>query len=196
MLGVSESEMSGLKELAAALVFKVDFDATCWVSAGSQTVTLKGDAKLTPDQNLVLLMGEGGGKYESYTGGGGGGGRMEVPIGYSVSMKLLDFKPCDGTAKLSVDRIGADQETWISPQTGERFTAPGPEVDLFVRTVVDQLFQEYRGDGGGFNFSMPISNLQAQMCTGNFTQTGTVRKSGESFSASITYNVTITHTPK
>jgi hypothetical protein len=110
-------------------------------------------------------------------------------------MKLLEFKPCDGTAKLSVDRIGADQETWISPQTGERFTAPGPEVDLFVRTVVDQLFQGYRGEGGGFNFSMPISNLQAQMCTGNFTQTGMVSKSGESFSASITFNVTITHTP-
>jgi hypothetical protein len=195
MLGVSESEMSGLKELSAAMVFKVDFDATCWVSAGSQTVTLKGDAKLTAGQNLQLLMGEGGGKYESYAGGGGGGGRMQLPISYSVSMKLLEFKPCDGTAKLSVDRIGADNETWISPQTGERFTAPGKEVDLFVKTVVDQLFQGYRAEGGGFNFSMPISNLQAQMCTGNFTQTGTVSKSGESFSASITFNITITHTP-
>lgn len=195
MLGLAESEVSGLKELAAALVFKVDFDATIWVSAGSQTVTLKGDAKLTPDEHGVILMGEGGGKYESYSSGASGGGRMEVPIGYSVWMRLLDFKPCDGTAKLFVDRIGADKETWISPKTGERFTAPGKEVDLFVKTVVDQLFQGYRSQGGGFEFSMPISNLQAQMCTGNFAQTGTVSKSGESFSASITFNVTITHTP-
>jgi len=197
MLGTAKIDVGErLSQLAAAIKFKVDFDVSCWVSAASQRVILKGDVTLTADETRILLKGEGKGEYVSYSTGASGGGRMEVPNTYSVSMRLLEFKPCDGTAKLFVDRIGADQETWISPKTGERFTAPGKEVDLFVKTVVDELFQGYRGKGGGFEFPVPISNLQAQMCTGNFTQTGTVSKSGETFSASITYNVTITHTPK
>ncbi|MDP2883929.1 MAG: hypothetical protein Q8P51_02770 [Ignavibacteria bacterium] len=196
MLGMPEADLNFFDKMARAMNFKVDFDVSCWVSIASQRVVLKGSGKLTPDAALVLFTGEGEGQYVSYSKGASSGGRMEVPNNYSVSMKLLEFKPCDGTAKLFVDKIGADKETWISPQTGERFTAPGPEVDLFVKTVVDQLFQGYRGEGGGFEFSMPISNLQAQMCTGNFTQTGTITTSDGSTSASITYNVTITHTPK
>jgi hypothetical protein len=196
MLGMPESNLSSLPELAAAMVFKVDFDVTCWVSTGSQTMKLKGGADLTPDETGVLLMGEGGGTYVSYTKGASGGAKLQVPNGYTLWMRLLEFKPCDGTAKLFVEKIGADKESWIVPELAQTFTAPGAEADLFVKTVVDQLFQEYRAEGGGFNFTLPISNLQAQVCTGNFTQTGTITTSEGSTSASITYNITITHTPK
>lgn len=195
MLGVPASEVSGLKELAGAMVFKVDFDATCWVSAGSQTMKLKGSVEISAAGSMMRLVGEGSGEYLSYTKGKSGGAKLQLPNGYSVTMVLSDFKPCDGTAKLFVDKIGADKETWIVPELGQTFTAPGAEADLFVKTVVDQLFQGYRGEGGGFEFSMPISNLQAQMCTGNFTQTGTITTSEGSTSASITYNITITHSP-
>jgi len=197
MLGANVSEASGLADLAATLVFKADFDVSCWVSTGSQRMTLKGTAKLTPDVHMTSFDGEGRGEYVSYTHAPTKAKTtLEIAKNrYSVRMRLVDFKPCDGTVRLLVDKIGAENEYWYNPASGDRYTAPSKDFDLFVKTVVDQLFQEYRLEGG-FGFTMPIQNLQAEMCNGNFTQTGTTKIADGSTSASITYNVTITHTPK
>ena len=196
MLGIAESEVVGPSELASALSFKAEFDVSCRVSAGSQTMKLEGKVEIAAAGKQMKLVGEGDGKYTSYTKGKSGGAKLQLPNGYSVTMVLSDFKPCDGTVKLIVDKIGSDKETWIVPELGETFTAPGAEADLFVKTVADQLFQEYRGEAGGFTFDLPIFNMQAEMCNGNFTKTGSITTSDGSTSASITYNVTITHTPK
>lgn len=196
MLGIPESDVAGPSELAAALAFKADFDVSCWVSAGSQSMKLEGKVEIAATGTQMRFVGEGGGKYISYTKGKSGGAKLQLPNAYAVTMVLSDFKPCEGTAKLIVDKIGSDSETWIVPELGKTLNAPGEEMDLFVKTLADQLFQGYRGEGGGFSFTLPIANMQAQMCTGAFTQTGSITTSEGGTSASITYNVTITHNPK
>jgi hypothetical protein len=127
---------------------------------------------------------------------GSGGATIKFPNAYKVGMKFTDFDPCDGTVTLIVDKIGANQEKWIVPELGEEYTAPGEEFDLFVNTLADQFLQQYRTEDGVYKFTMPIHNRQAEMCNESYTKTGNVSKEGETFSASITYNVTITHIPK
>ncbi len=200
LIGVNFSTSEFLEKMRGVYIFKADFDVSCWVSTpeGQMRVMLKGNVDLKAD-SIFSIMGEGKGEYESYSGPHQNRRWMELPNSYSVTMRLLEFKPCEGTVKLSVDKIGAEKETWVCPELaklGGRFTAPSKEVYLFVKTVADQLFQGNRGEGGGFSFSMPIQNLQAEMCNGNFTQTGTINTPDGNLPASITYNVTITHTSK
>jgi len=199
LLGISESSYDFFEKMQRALAFKVDFDVSCYMSAGEQKMTLKGSVKLTADSTLLAITGEGSGDYVSYTHAPT---KAKTTLdlannGYSVFMRLLEFKPCEGSVKLYVDKIGSDTEKWYNPASGKRFTAPSEDVDLFVKMVTDKLFQEYnyKGGGGGFNFTIPIQNLQVQMCNSNFTQTGTIDTPDGSVEASITYNITITHTP-
>jgi len=197
MLGISESSLDFFEKMRGALAFKVDFDVSCYVGAGGQRMTLKGSVKLTADSTLLAITGEGSGEYVSYTHAPTKA-KTTLDLAnsrYSVWMRLLELKPCEGSVKLFVDKIGSDTEKWYNPVSGKRFTAPSEDVDLFVKMLTDKLFQEYNAEGGGFNFTMPIQNLQVQMCNSNFVQTGTIDTPDGSVEASITYNITITHTP-
>ena len=197
LLGIGDFTHDFFEQMRAALAFKVDFDVSCYVSAGGQRMALKGSVKLTADSTLLAITGEGSGDYVSYTHAPT---KAKTTLdlannGYTVWMRLLEFKPCEGSVKLFVDKIGSDTEKWYNPVSGKRFTAPSEDVDLFVKMVTDKLFQEYNAEGGGFNFTIPIQNLQVQMCNSNFVQTGTIETPDGSVEASITYNITITHTP-
>jgi hypothetical protein len=199
LLGSAKIDIGELfEQFAKAAAFRVDFEVSCWISAGSQRMMLKGSGIFRYDGTVLDFPDiEARGKYESYTNKmGGGGATIKFPNAYTVEMKLTEIDWCGGSVTLLVDKIGADKETWIIPELSEEYTAPGEEFDLFVNTLADQLFQEYRAGGGRYKFTMPIHNLQAEMCNESYTKTGTVSKSGETFSGSISYNVTITHIPK
>lgn len=199
LLGSAKIDIGELfEQFASAATFRVDFDVSCWISAGSQRMMLKGSGIISYDTAIFGFPDvKARGTYESYTNKmGGGGATIKFPNAYTVEMKLTEIDWCGGSVTLLVDKIGADKETWIIPELSEEYTAPGEEFDLFVNTLADQLFQEYRAEGGRYKFTMPIHNLQAEMCNESYTKTGTVSKSGETFSGSISYNVTITHIPK
>ena len=196
LLGKEIDLAERLEQFSRAAPFRVDFEVSCWVSAGSQRMMLKGSAIIRYD---VAIFGypsvNARSTYESYTNQRGGGATIKFPNVYNVEMQLTEIDWCGGSITLLVDKIGADKETWIIPELSEEYTAPGEEFDLFVNTLADQLFQEYRSEGGAYKFTMPIQNLQVEMCNGSFTKTGNITTPDGSTSASLTYNVTITHIP-
>lgn len=185
-----------LQKLKDAMTFTVSYDVSLHSGIANQRMTLKGKVKLSwlDENDEKVFTGEGEGEYVSYSNSSPNTTRIDYPNKYPVTMKFVNFSPCDSeTVDVQVDTIGAQTEVWYNPELDEKSS----DEYNFVNFMAEQLFRDYKQEDGNYLFKVPFTNNNALMGKESFSKTDSISYPEEgSASGSITYTIQIAHTPK
>ncbi len=179
LVGSDDTAQEAVNKLFAATQF--DVETTFTLDYPEQEWLLKGTVHVALAMNTTTghytTEGTGSGSYVSYTGA------KSVPMSgsdYPMTVTLKDFKPCEGTATVTIDRHYADTEQY---QVGEDPISLG-----LVKVGWESIFKQYQGDGG-YSFPVTVRNEQAVVI--DDTLDG-ISPSGK---VTGTVNIKVTHTP-
>lgn len=176
-----------LEDIRKALSFRLTLDFT-FTSTGAngnvETFHLKAEVPLEyrvveADRRVkAILVGEGQGRYLSYTESDGQL-TMQAP-NFPVQVKIEKFDPCAGTAQLFLDRFYADRETYIFHD--------GTSAPLGIAMVAWMVIFQDKMGGGGWNFDLNVANRQVKAVDQTYGSRQGV------FSGDLT--ITLEHQPK
>ena len=174
-----------LDEMAKAMTFKLTFDANIKVQRSSAPhAETRGEIMIkTPDLSQAI-SGSGTGTYLSAAFGKGDVLQLQSPQSFPVNAKLLNWDSCEKmTVDISIDRFGADLETYLETQVGKSQTYPG-----IANGAATRALQPYMQSGG---ITVSLHNKQAEAV--NETKSGQV---GDANQTSVDLQLILLHTPQ
>ncbi len=187
--GDTSSDAAFFQRLANAYTFQVTLTVSDMGDNFSLTVdgmvTVTGDA-----QTFTPISGSGTMNYESGVYGDQANDILQLPLSFPERI-VIPLDTCTGsTMDIYVSQMGADNETWVSPDI--------TQTEDYLETDFDSAFYLIHSTGNvdvdydcEYYFTVPLQDMQAQAANMTFTGPG-----GFAANDVVTFTVVVQHTPQ